>query len=183
MIRKKYVTRRLILRPITKRDFKTWQDYYSLWDEKPQSKYDLPVFTKKECSKKTFEKIVKRHQRFAKEDKVYVWGAFCKKSKELVAVLDLGIIHRDEYQMANLGYRVGHRYWRQGFATEIIKCGCKKIAKDLKLQRLQAAINLDNRPSMKTARASGLYREGIKRKYLLEKGIWTDNVIYVHLVN
>jgi RimJ/RimL family protein N-acetyltransferase len=164
------------------RDFKTWQDYYTLWGEKSQSKY-VKAYTKEDCSKIFFEEIVTRHRRLAKEDKVYVWGAFSKKNNELIGIIDIGIIHRDEYQMANLGYRVGHRYWRQGYATEIIKCGCKKIAKDLKLQRLQAAINLDNRASMKTSRAAGLYREGIKRRYLLEKGVWTDNVVYVYLVN
>ena len=49
----------------------------------------------------------------------------------------------------------------------------------LKLNRLEAAINLDNKKSIRMAKAIGMRKEGIKKRYWFEYGKWVDHLIYV----
>jgi ribosomal-protein-alanine N-acetyltransferase len=49
---------------------------------------------------------------------------------------------------------------------------------DLKLNRLEAAINLDNLRSVGLAQSLRMRREGIKRRYLYENEKWTDQIIF-----
>ena len=102
-----------------------------------------------------------------------------KKSGVLVGVIDFCVLYRDDYQMANLGYQIHNRYWRRGYAIEAIKAGFKIAFKDIKLHRLEAAIDLNNKASIALAKKAGLFREGIKKNYLLENGQWVDQLVYV----
>ena len=43
----------------------------------------------------------------------------------------------------------------------------------------EAAINLDNRKSIRLVKAIGMKREGIKKRYWFEDGKWVDHLIYV----
>jgi RimJ/RimL family protein N-acetyltransferase len=45
--------------------------------------------------------------------------------------------------------------------------------------RLEAAINLDNKKSIRLVKAIGRRREGIKKRYWFEHGKWVDHLIYV----
>lgn len=51
--------------------------------------------------------------------------------------------------------------------------------KHLKLNRLEAAINLDNKKSIYLAKKIGMKKEGIKKRYWFEHGKWVDHLIYV----
>jgi RimJ/RimL family protein N-acetyltransferase len=44
---------------------------------------------------------------------------------------------------------------------------------------LEAAINLDNKASIRLAKSIGMKREGIKKRYWFEYEKWTDHLIYV----
>ena len=67
----------------------------------------------------------------------------------------------------------------QGYAKEFVKIGIEKIGyKKLGYKRIEAAINLDNKPSVKLARSVGMKRECIRPKFFFENGAWADHVIY-----
>jgi RimJ/RimL family protein N-acetyltransferase len=72
-----------------------------------------------------------------------------------------------------------NRYWGLGYAREAAAAGLVVGFRDLKLNRIEAAINLDNRKSIRLVRAIGMRREGIKKRYWLEDGEWVDHLIYV----
>lgn len=182
MNRKKYETDRLIIRPIVSSDHKVWKKFYSGLDPH-KNEWDLEVRDEKECGRNDFKEIIARHRLRAKEDKCYIYGAFCKKSGTLIGVIDITIINRGWYEMANLGYRVGNLYWKKGYGTEILKEVFKFVKPDLKIHRLEAAINLHNKASINLAKKAGMKREGIKRGYIFENERWVDHVIYVHLSN
>jgi [ribosomal protein S5]-alanine N-acetyltransferase len=178
MLRKEARTRRLILRPLRLRDYPLWFD---AWVNRlpPQNQWDTGPRPVKKCSKGEFQKLLARHQQEAKTDDSYWYGIFEKKSGQLVGTLDFDIFVRSTHQFANFGYVLYNKYWRNGYGQEAATAGLRIGFKQLKLNRLEAAINLDNKRSIRLVKAIGMRREGIKKRYWFEHGKWVDHLIYV----
>jgi len=171
-------TRRLILRPLVLSDYKNWVEAWTNHLPK-QNKWDYGPKTKKECSKAIFKKYLKRLENFAKKDDCYVYSIIEKKSGLIIGHIDFDIFVRGSHQFANFGYVIYNRYYGKGYGREAAKKGLKIGFTELKLNRLEAAINLDNKKSIKLAKLIGMQREGIKKRYWFEFGKWTDHLIYV----
>ncbi len=171
-------TTRLHLRPYRLSDFKTWQSAYV--DRLPaQNRFDRGPLSQKKCSIAQFKKLIKRHELLAKKDNIYIYGVFERKTQTLVGAIDIKILYRDIYQMANFGYQVHNRFWKKGIGKESARAGLVIGFTQLKLNRLEAAIDLDNLVSVKLAKSIGMRREGIKKNYLFEDGQWRDQIIFV----
>jgi [ribosomal protein S5]-alanine N-acetyltransferase len=173
-----YETKRLILRPLRNSDYEAW--YLSNAKCGPKkSKWDSGPRNPKSCSKRRFNTIRRRHQTLSRKDEYYFWGAFEKKSGRLVGHIDFSIFVRSTHQFANFGYYLHNPYYGRGFGQEGATMALRIGFRHLKLNRLEAAINFDNRKSIRLARAIGMRREGIKRRYWFEHGKWVDHIIYV----
>ena len=178
MIRKEIRTRRLIIRPLKVSDYDTWFAYYV--NRMPsQSQCDEGPRAKKNCSKAIFRKMILRHKKLAKDDDCYWYGVFKKKSGQMIGVIDFDIFLRGTHQFANFGFTILNRCWGHGYGQEATSAGLRIGFKQLKLNRLEAAINLDNRKSIRLVKAIGMKREGIKKRYWFEYGEWVDHLIYV----
>lgn len=175
--RKHFRTKRLLLRAYRASDFETWFDFY-VNRSKKRSKYDRAPMKAEKCTRREFYKICKRHDRLAKQDKVYIYGGFDLKTHRLVGIVDVGIIVRDNYQMANLGYQVHNKMWGLGYGKELTLAGAKIAFTQLRLNRLEAAINIDNKRSLALARSIKMRDEGLRKRYLFENDKWTDNYIF-----
>src|SRR5436309_175661 len=117
-------TKRLIIRPLQKSDFKSWFQAFTKSLPK-KSKYDRDPYTDNQCSRKQFQIRLDRYAKMANKDTTYVWGVFESKSKLLIGILDISIISRGLLQVANLGYRVFNNYWKLGFGKEFVNEGIK----------------------------------------------------------
>ncbi len=175
--RKTYQTRRLVLRPYRETDFSTWRDVLSTalpkktpqdWEAPPGQKFTRQVFAQ-----------IKRRQEKAVDKGHFVWPIFIEKHNQFIGFVDVTVLIRDSIQVANLGYRIDNRYWRKGFAKEAVSAMIKNALVDLKLNRLEAVIDLDNKASIGLARAVGMKREGIRRHYFYQNGKWEDQVIFI----
>lgn len=144
-----------------------------------QNKWDSGPDPLSKCTQKRFTRIIKRDREWVKNDQGYWFGIFHKKTGEMVGHIDFMIFARQSHQFANFGYRIYNRHWDMGFGQEAARAGLKIGFQQLKLNRLEAAINLDNRKSVRLAKAIGMRREGIKKRYWLEDGKWVDHLIYV----
>ncbi len=171
------LTKRLHIRPYRASDYIAWFESNSNSLPK-QSKYDHGPYSAKECSKEIFKTLLEKYKKMDGAEGTYVWGVFEKRSGRLIGVLDISIICRGPLQVANLGYRVFNRYWRKGYGTEFVRAGIKLGLKDLKLNRLEAVIDLDNKASIRLARSSGMVCEGIRKKYFYQNGNWDDQIIF-----
>lgn len=179
MIKRKEVrTRRLVLRPLKGSDYSAWFDAYVNALPK-QSKWDCGSKDQKTCSIARFRKLKARHEELAKQDDWYWFGVFEKKSGVLIGHIDIDVFVRSTHQFANFGYRIYNRHWGKGYGQEAATAGLKIGFKQLKLNRLEAAINLTNRKSIRLAKAIGMRKEGIKKRYWFEDGKWTDQLVYV----
>lgn len=173
-----YKTRRLVLRPLNIGDYKFWFDAY-VNGLPAKNKWDLVPRTASECSKKSFTKLCSTLNKLAKNDEYYRYYIYEKKSGAIIGQIDFDIFVRSTHQFANFGYQIYNRHWEKGFGKEAARLGLKIGFKVLKLNRLEAAINLDNKISIKLAKAIGMKKEGIKKRYWYENGKWTDHLIYV----
>lgn len=178
MKRTEHKTERLIIRPLKMTDYKTWYDAH-VYGLPQQSKWDRDPYPAKECTLKIFKSILKEYNDLSKTDKYYRYGVFAKKSGVLVGHIDFNIYDRGDLQFANYGYRIYNRHWGQGYGQEAAIAGLKIGFKELKLNRLEAAINLDNKKSIKMVKAIGMKKEGLRKKFWYEDGKWVDHLIYV----
>jgi RimJ/RimL family protein N-acetyltransferase len=177
MKRKAIKTRRLELRPLVGADHATWFEAYAEGGGK-RSKYDLEAYAPGRCSRAVFLRLLARHSRLARADDVYAFGVFHRRSRVLVGTVDIGILHRRHLQVANLGYRIFHGYWRMGYGREAVRAAIHAAFEDLRLNRLEVVIDPDNRPSQGLARALGLRREGLRRKCYFQFGRFEDQVVF-----
>lgn len=177
----KIQTKRLVIRPLEFSDYAAWLKAYS--GRYPRKyKYDGGPHDPKETPKKWFIKLVNKHRKIAKEDKFYVFGVFHRKTKEHIGSLDLATIQRYNMNWANLGYAVHNTHQGQGYAKEFTSAGIEKIAfTKLGYKRVEAAINLDNKPSIKLAKSIGMKKECVRPEFFFENGAWADHVIYTSI--
>jgi ribosomal-protein-alanine N-acetyltransferase len=173
-----YRTRRLIIRPLRKTDYNAWLDAYTNGHAR-KTRWDLDPKPVSECTRTYFKKLVLRLNEFAKKDDYYRYSVFEKKSGLLLGHIDFDIYVRSTHQFANFGYQIFNRHWQRGYGQESAKIGLKIGFKELRLNRLEAAINLDNRKSIRLVKAIGMKREGIKKRYWFEDNKWVDHIIYV----
>lgn len=171
-------TKRLVLRPLEKGDFEVWYDAYVNGLPK-QTKWDRAPMSSKQCTKRFFQKLKREHETLAKKDDYYRYYVFEKKTGTIVGLIDFDIFVRGAHQFANFGYQIFNRHWRHGYGQEASAAGLKVGFRQLRLNRLEAAINFDNKASIRLAKAIGMKREGIKKRYWFEDGKWVDHLVYV----
>jgi [ribosomal protein S5]-alanine N-acetyltransferase len=93
----------------------------------------------------------------------------------IVGSINFSQIFRGGFQSAYLGYHVGEPYANQGFMTEGIKLALSYAFEHLKLHRLEANIQPENRASIALVKRAGFVREGYSPRYLKIYGRWRDH--------
>ena len=168
MLREEVRTKRLILRPLKVSDYAAWLD---CWTNRlpSQNRWDSGPKTAEQCSKAYFKKLIARHRKLAKEDDYYWFAVFEKKSGDLIGGIDFDVYVRSTHQFANFGYIIYNRHWGKGYGQESAAAGLRIGFKQLKLNRLEAAINLDNQKSIRLVKAIGMKKEGIKKRLRVEE--------------
>lgn len=100
----------------------------------------------------------------------------CRRSDlAIVGFFNLSQIVRRSLQSAYLGYAVGKPYAGQGYMREAIQLVLRYAFTDLRLHRVEANIQPDNRASIALASGAGFRREGFSPRYLKIAGRWRDH--------
>ena len=136
-----------------------------------------------ECTREWFATLCEHHQKIAVEDKTYVFGIFSKQEQKHLGNVDLSTIYRQDNQWAVLGYGIHNHSWRQGFGKEAVRAGLMAGFEQLKYQRIEAHINLDNEASVALANSVGMREECVRRGFVYEQGEWTDRRVYVAIAS
>ena len=89
--------------------------------------------------------------------------------------INLSQIFRGGFQNAYLGYYIGAPYTGRGYMTEALKLLLRYAFSELKLHRLEANIQPQNRASIALVKRAGFSREGFSRRYLKISGRWRDH--------
>ena len=100
-----------------------------------------------------------------------------KESDELIGTLSLFNIHEGS-KRAEVGYILSSLFWRKGLMAESFKALIEFCFERLKLNRLEADIDPDNRASSALLRKFGFKVEGLLKERWIIDGNVTDSEIY-----
>ena len=84
----------------------------------------------------------------------------------------------DEYKMANLGYWVRTVRTGRGIATAVVLLLAEFGFKELKLNRIEIIVDVENKRSQRVAEKTGAVREGVLRNRLIVHGQVRDVVLF-----
>ncbi|MDY0407415.1 GNAT family N-acetyltransferase [Virgibacillus soli] len=171
-------TERLVLRPLQNQDYERWLEgcrgrlpsQYKYDDEK----MDLSGWTQEKFN----NDVVTNLQLLADRDEAYVFGVFRKSDKKHIGKVEFCTIMRDEFQWGLLGYTIHNQYWRKGYGKEAVKEALNMAFQNLHFHRIEAHINVDNKPSIKLAESVGMEFECTRKGFIYEFEEWTDNLVY-----
>lgn len=93
----------------------------------------------------------------------------------ILGSINVSEIVRGLFQSAYLGYQIGAPFARQGYMTEGLGLTLHYAFVRLKLHRLEANIQPENRPSLALVTRFGFTCEGLSRRYLKIGGRWRDH--------
>jgi [ribosomal protein S5]-alanine N-acetyltransferase len=93
----------------------------------------------------------------------------------IVGAINLSQIFRGGFQSAYLGYQVGAPFAEKGYMTEAIQLVLRHAFNIMKLHRLEANIQPDNKASLALVKRAGFTKEGYSRRYLKINGRWRDH--------
>lgn len=168
------------IRALTSKDYKSWHTTLMLLPDEPRNQFDTRVRPKSEdCTRQAFQKLLDRgRQRKSAGSDVYF--AIFNRQGELVGQVLLMDITRGNFQNCYLGYFIYSPFWGRGYGSAAAKMAIDIAFRELKLHRVEAAINPRNKRSLQLAKSIGMRREGLSRRRLLVRGggPWNDMVLY-----
>jgi ribosomal-protein-alanine N-acetyltransferase len=98
-----------------------------------------------------------------------------RDSGALVGFIEITNIVRGSFCSAYLGYYAFAGHEGQGLMRESMKLAVRKAFTAMKLHRLEANIQPENRASIALVEACGFSREGYSPRYLKIRGRWRDH--------
>jgi len=144
----------------------------------PQSAFDSGPTSEEKLTYKRFREQLKEDRTLREADRFYSFGVFLKDTGELVGYTNLIILFRVDLQTAFIGWGTYNQYWRCGYGREAVEATIGIAFDGMDLHRIEAGIKPKNRPSIALAKAVGMRREGIQKKYCYSDGKWVDFVAY-----
>ncbi len=115
--------------------------------------------------------------RLARDDKAYNFGIEDGESGEIVGMIGLRNINRQD-RNAEVGYWIGRSFQRRGYAGEALRLILKFAFTELRLVRVYAVVHQNNVASVKLLDRIGFVREGVWRKASRINRRWYDVYAY-----
>lgn len=172
------VGKRVVVRPYKASDYRAWKTSFSSVDPIPKNTWDITLRRKKSImTLAAFRKILNQQKRNRNDDYFFDLGIFLKDGT-LVGGVSIMDISRGAFQSAYLGYRVNNNHWGKGYGKEGVSLAVDIAFKNLKLHRLEAAIEKENKRSIKLIKSIGFTKEGFSKKRLYLRGKWLDMILF-----
>jgi len=153
-------TKRLILRPLKKSDWKDIVEGVGELDVAKMTKSIPYPYTKKDALE-WINKNIKKNRK--KEKESYNFALELKSEKKVIGDIDLSKINKFS-GTATTGSWINKQYWRKGYITEA-KIAVNDFAfNKLKLRKLNSEVFKNNKASNATQKKVGYKLEGIEKE-------------------
>lgn len=166
-----FETERLLLRRLTMSDV---DEYFQFASDPRVSEQSLwNCHETMEDSVQYIQRVLDNYERKT----VHIWAFVWKETGQLIGrggIFDLN----ESMQSAELGYAISSLYWNQGVASEAMQPIVDYCFEELDCNRLGGRCNAGNIGSARVMEKIGMSYEGILRKQLKIKGVFTDQKIY-----
>ena len=167
----------IVVRPLQNDDYESFvYGYKQLLPSK--NRFDEGSFDTSFMTYDWYIELLKRRKKEAAEDYCYMLNVFLKKDNSSIGYCDITPHMREDFQYARIGYTIHNNYWGHGYGTETVKAIVHIGFEQLNLHRLEAHINMDHDISQHIAKKAGLLFESVRKGFILEDGIWTDNQVF-----
>lgn len=175
-----YQSERLIFREFTKDDFAL---FYSVFSNELVMNYALiDKFETKESILPYFNKVLANNETI-KDRKAYEYAIFHKDSNEFIGFADVEIyIQNSHGGNGEIGYFMLPEHWGKGYATEIATTMLTICFNHIKLHRVCASCNINNKSSENIMKKIGMKKEGVFKKARFKHGEWVDELRYSILI-
>ncbi|MDT0125095.1 GNAT family protein [Paenibacillus sp. RRE4] len=87
----------------------------------------------------------------------------------------------ESMQSGELGYAISSAYWGKGLAAEAMQPIVDYCFEQLESNRLEGRCNAGNIGSARVMEKLGMVQEGVLRKQLKIKGVFTDQKMYARI--
>ncbi len=109
-------------------------------------------------------------------DSTYYWGMYLKDG-EMIGSIGITII--SEYDLkGELGYKIGSRWWNQGYSSEAARAVIDYIFCNTDIERIDAFSSVENLASKKVMEKVGMHYEGLLRHYYKTRDGFHDCTLY-----
>lgn len=169
-------TKKIIVRPLELSDYDQWKKA-QLEMRTPQNTWDIGPKDKSELTKAKFKKMLAGRNKFRKKDYFYDLGIF-NHSGQFVGTTAIMEVTRGISHTAFLGYRIFNNYWGQGYGKDAAKSMIDIGFKDIKLHRIEAGVEPQNKRSIRLAKSLGMRKEGLKKRAIFLRGQWVDLLMF-----
>lgn len=96
-------------------------------------------------------------------DSTYYWGIY-QKDGEMIGSVGITITSEYDHKGA-LGYKVGSRWWDQGYSSEAAGAVIDYMFRNTDIERIDSFCSVENLASKKVMERVGMHYEGLLRHY------------------
>ncbi|WGX74975.1 GNAT family N-acetyltransferase [Paraclostridium bifermentans] len=107
--------------------------------------------------------ILKFYKSF-KDQKSIRWGIELKETNRIIGTCGFHCWNKNHFR-AEVGYELGEAFWNKGYATEAISSILRYGFEFMYLERIEAIVYPENKPSEKLLLNLGFEHEGLLKKY------------------
>ena len=123
-------------------------------------------------TKNMIQQWVGRYQ----DDATYYWGMYLKNGEMIGSI---GITITSEYDRSgSLGYKIGSRWWNQGYASEAAGAVVDYMFRNTDVERIDSFSSVENPASRKVMEKIGMRYEGLLRHYYQTRAGFQDCTLY-----
>ncbi|MBL7688559.1 MAG: GNAT family N-acetyltransferase, partial [Bdellovibrionaceae bacterium] len=158
------VSRRLVIRAYNLSDWHVW--HRAMAARLPRkNKFDYGVPPAEMLTRQAYQYRVAAYRAAAQKNEAYNFGIFHRSSHEHLGNVSIYILQGDPMKWANIGYQIHNHKQGRGYAKEAARLAVDAGFELLGLHRLEAVMEKDHLASIAVAKAAGMVREGIRKKF------------------
>jgi len=111
-----------------------------------------------------------------------LWGIYRKADDSFLGQVNY-VIRKDNNftgnaHRAEIGFELSPAYWRNGYASEVIRISIAFVFGTMRVNRVEAIVHPENVRSQKVLNRLGFHREGTLREYVMWDGQFWDMVSF-----
>ena len=110
------------------------------------------------------------------EESTYYWGMYLEDG-EMIGSIGVTIASECDFK-GELGYKIGSRWWNQGYASEAVRAVIDYMFRNTDMERMDAFCSVDNLASSKVMEKTGMHYEGLLRNYYKTRDGFHDCMLY-----
>ncbi len=110
------------------------------------------------------------------EDSTYYWGIYLRDGEMIGSI---GVTITSEHDLkGELGYKIGSRWWNQGYSSEAARAVIDYMFRNTDIERIDAFSSVKNPASGKVMEKAGMQYEGLLRHYYKTRDGFHDCSLY-----